>query len=172
MCSFGLSAMSCVSCHAIPKRQIHKHRMRFVLFLLFQEVIHCGNSLSASHSHKSQICPFPLPPSSKCERIRRNEFPPDLILMKEITNQIILFESSSFSIHVELNRTAMSNVTFQARLIGTTIVDIPVHESAPGIYFFSYQLYDPGEYRLQIRISWFKGKILMPDALLLRPSFL
>jgi hypothetical protein len=90
----------------------------------------------------------------------RPEFPPELILRKELTKEIVLFESSSFKIFLEWNKTAMSNVTFQARLIGTTIVDIPNHEICPGIYLFSYQLYDPGEYQLQIRISWFKGKTL------------
>ena len=55
-----------------------------------------------------------------------------------------------------------NGTVLQARLIGTSIVAAEVEEMAlvkdsVGVYKATYQLKDPGEYRLQIRLVWLSG---------------
>lgn len=55
-----------------------------------------------------------------------------------------------------------NGTVLQVRLIGTSIVAADVEELAlvkdsVGVYKASYQLKDPGDYRLQIRLVWLSG---------------
>lgn len=104
---------------------------------------------------KSPLCPrIPL----HHEYLNHPLFPESKVtIIKEITKELILFNNLTFLIFADYNSTSISNIYFQARLIGTAIIHIPFKEICPGVYRFSFQIYDPGEYHLQIRISWFIG---------------
>ena len=69
-----------------------------------------------------------------------------------------------------------NGTVLQARLIGTSIVAIEIEEMAlvqdsVSVYKASYQLKDPGEYRLQIRLVWLTGASNRHDAFINEREF-
>lgn len=109
-----------------------------------------------------------IPPSGY-QPIRSRRIPPGTSLSIGGSYQnTSLFVADSFTVAARCSHCddqKVSGATFQARIVGPTITTVFVNEKlkCPGEYLFEYEVRDPGEYRLQIRLSWFTGALTYAD---------